>query len=86
MIALLQAFHFWHDPCSALLQNRNYLEVDMRFWTEKFQALAMAVTFAEQGEWDTAQELMEDVNTNRSESVNLKKRNERRSRPQVFRA
>jgi hypothetical protein len=58
----------------------------MRSWTERFQALAMAVTFAEQGEWDTAQELIEDTNTNRSESANLKKQNERRARPQVFRA
>ena len=40
--------------------NTDALEVDMRSWREKFQAMAMAVAFAEEGEWDTAQSLTKD--------------------------
>jgi len=31
----------------------------MTKWLEKFQMLAMAVAFAEAGEWNTAQQIME---------------------------
>jgi hypothetical protein len=61
-------------------------EVTMRTWREKFQALAMAVTFAEAGEWETAKSFVRTHDLPRvSVTADLKKRLDRRARKQAYR-
>jgi hypothetical protein len=63
------------------------LEVDMRSWREKFQAMAMAVAFAEAGEWDTAQSLTKDSFSRRTtRPVKTQKRADERAKKQLYRA
>jgi hypothetical protein len=58
----------------------------MRTWREKFQALAMAVTFAEAGEWETAKSLVRKHDDPRvSSTADLKKRLDQRARKQAYR-
>lgn len=40
-------------------QKSVYLERTMKKWLAKLETMAMAVAFAEAGEWDYAQEIME---------------------------
>jgi hypothetical protein len=52
---------------------------------ERFEAMAMAVTFAEAGEWETAKQMMEKNNSkknHRTEQTQLKKKNQFK-RPRV---
>lgn len=61
-------------------------EVTMRTWRERFQALAMAVTFAEAGEWETAKSFVRKSDERRaSETAELKKRLDQRARKQAYR-
>jgi hypothetical protein len=58
----------------------------MRTWREKFQALAMAVTFAEAGEWETAKSFLRKSDEHRvSGTAGLKKRLDQRARKQAYR-
>lgn len=41
----------------------------MRSWRERLQALAIAVTFAEQGEWETAQSFLAPRDPKRRKST-----------------
>lgn len=53
----------------------------MRTWRERFQAMAVAVAFAEEGEWGTARSLMKEQPSRAPERTGeLKKRTERRLR------
>lgn len=59
----------------------------MRSWREKFQAMAMAVAFAEEGEWDTARSFLKDTSPRRdAKLVKTKKRTQERPRKPLFRA
>lgn len=59
----------------------------MRTWREKFQALAMAVTFAEAGEWETAKTFVRKHDEPRvTSAADLKKRIDQRTRKQAYRA
>ena len=58
----------------------------MRSWIEKFQAMAMAVAFAEEGEWDTARSLTKDAFGRRAmKVVKTQKRAEERAKKQLYR-
>jgi hypothetical protein len=58
----------------------------MRTWREKCQAMAMAVTFAEAGEWDTAKSFLRKPEPRRVDSVvKIGKRPDQRPRKQLFR-
>jgi hypothetical protein len=48
----------------------------MRTWREKFQAMAMAVVFAEKGEWETAKSFLKEP-----DPVGTKKKSEEKRRP-----
>jgi len=62
------------------------LEVNMRSWRERFQAMAMAVAFAEEGEWDTARSLTKDSFARRTTRlVKTQKRAEERAKKQLYR-
>ncbi len=59
----------------------------MRTWREKFQAMAMAVAFAEEGEWETARSFLEEPRSRTQDRpADLKKRPERRLRQDSYRA
>lgn len=59
----------------------------MKSWREKFQAMAMAVAFAEAGEWETAASLVKETPARTNDrSADLKKRPDQRARPQSYRA
>ncbi len=59
----------------------------MRSWIERFEAMAVAVSFAECGEWDTASSLMnESVSKRTSDTAEVAKRPDRRVRPTQYRA
>jgi hypothetical protein len=59
----------------------------MRSWREKFQAMAMAVAFAEEGEWDTAQSLTKDSFCRQAtRPVKAQKRAEERAKQPLYRA
>lgn len=59
----------------------------MRSWREKFQAMAMAVAFAEEGEWDTARSLTKASFGRRAmKVVKTQKRTEERAKKQLYRA
>jgi len=59
----------------------------MRSWREKFQAMAMAVAFAEEGEWDTARSLTKDTFARwATKPVKAQKRSEERAKKQLYRA
>jgi hypothetical protein len=63
------------------------MEVTMKTWREKFQAMAMAVAFAEEGEWETAASLVKEIPARTNDrSADMKKRPEQRVRPQSYRA
>ncbi len=56
----------------------------MRSWIEKFHAMAMAVAFAEEGEWETAKSLLKEPTARQKDKVaDTKKRIDRRTRKQV---
>lgn len=58
----------------------------MRSWREKFQAMAMAVAFAEEGEWDTARSLTKDAFGRRTmKPVKAQKRAGERAKKQLYR-
>jgi hypothetical protein len=58
----------------------------MRSWREKFQAMAMAVAFAEEGEWDTARSLSKYSFARRTtRPVKTHKRAEERAKKQLYR-
>jgi len=58
----------------------------MRSWRERFQAMAMAVAFAEEGEWDTARSLTKDSFARRTTRlVKTQKRAEERAKKQLYR-
>ncbi len=59
----------------------------MRTLSETFQALAMAVTFAEHGEWDTAKSFLEKPkrSTEENRTVEDRKRPEPRLRRSGYR-
>jgi hypothetical protein len=59
----------------------------MRNWLLKLEAMAAAVAFAEQSEWDMARGVMQE--TERKRTVNesgVVKRSEQRTRRQTYRA
>jgi hypothetical protein len=59
----------------------------MGAWRERFQAMAMAAAFAEEGEWDTALSMVKkERSTAKAGQADLKKRPDRRPRPQTYRA
>jgi hypothetical protein len=59
----------------------------MSTWREKFQALAMAVTFAEEGDWETAKSFLKERRSRTEDRhSDLKKRPERRLRHESYRA
>jgi len=59
----------------------------MRSWREKLQAMAMAVAFAEAGEWDTARSLTQNTFGRRTlRHVKTQKRTEERAKKQLYRA
>jgi hypothetical protein len=59
----------------------------MGAWREKFLAMAMAVAFAEEGEWDEARSLVKDERAwAEDRQTDLKKRPDRRPRQQTYRA
>jgi hypothetical protein len=59
----------------------------MRSWREKFHAMAMAVAFAEEGEWDTARSLTKDsFDRQATKLVKTQKRTEERAKKQLYRA
>ncbi len=58
----------------------------MRTWREKFQAMAMAVAFAEEGEWDTAKAFLRKPEALRVDAtIASRKRRDQRPRKQLFR-
>jgi len=59
----------------------------MRTFSETFQALAMAVTFAEHGEWDTAKSFLEKpkASTEENKTVEDRKRSDSRVRRSGYR-
>ncbi len=58
----------------------------MRTWREKFQAMAMAVAFAEEGEWDTAKAFLRKPEALRVDAtIATRKRRDQRPRKQLFR-
>lgn len=59
----------------------------MRSWREKLQAMAMAVAFAEEGEWETARSLTRDTFSRQAaRPVKGQKRTEERAKKQLYRA
>ncbi len=65
---------------------RTVPEVNMGFWREKFEAMAMAVAFAEAGEWDTARSLVKDTGAPRvGRTAKTRKRTENRPKKRLFR-
>jgi hypothetical protein len=62
------------------------LEANMRAWREKLQAMAMAVAFAEAGEWETAQSLTRNTFARRNlRPVKTQKRTDERAKKQLYR-
>jgi hypothetical protein len=62
------------------------MEVTMKSWRERFQAMATAVAFAEAGEWDTAASLVKEAPArSKDRSADRKKRPEQRVRPHSYR-
>jgi len=58
----------------------------MRSWREKFHAAAMAVAFAEEGEWETAKSFLKEPTARRTDKVlDTQKRIEQRVRKQTVR-
>jgi hypothetical protein len=58
----------------------------MRSWREKFHAMAMAVAFAEEGEWETAKSLLKEPTARRTDkALDSQKRTDQRVRKQMFR-
>ncbi len=57
----------------------------MKTWIERFEAIAMAVTFAERGEWETAGFFTDGEKTNASEKDYETKREEKSRRPRAYR-
>ena len=58
----------------------------MRSWRERFQAMAVAVAFAESGEWETAKSLLRrPVGKQVGRSATVSKRPDRRARKLSFR-
>ncbi|MGB6068447.1 MAG: hypothetical protein WBG50_26865 [Desulfomonilaceae bacterium] len=69
-----------------LIEKSEVLEVNMGFWREKFEAMAMAVAFAEAGEWDTARSLTKDTGAPRvGRTAKTRKRTENRPKKRLFR-
>ncbi len=59
----------------------------MKSWREKFQAMAMAVAFAEAGEWETAKSFVQQADDRRDgRTVETKKRRDQRPRKPIFRS
>jgi hypothetical protein len=59
----------------------------MRTWRERFQALAMAVAFAEEGEWEAAKSFLKEKRSSTEDRLSdLKKRPDRRLRQESYRA
>jgi hypothetical protein len=59
----------------------------MRTWRERFQAMAMAVAFAEQGEWETARSFQKETRPRANDrAADLKKRPEKRVRQHSYSA
>jgi hypothetical protein len=59
----------------------------MKAWREKFQAMAMAVAFAEEGERDVALSLVKEKRSMlENREADLKKRLDQRPRRQAYRA
>jgi len=58
----------------------------MSTWREKFHAMAIAITFAEEGEWDTAQSYLPKPGERLKERLPLKRKPpESRLRKPVYR-
>ena len=58
----------------------------MRSWREKFQAMSVAVAFAEAGEWETAKSLLRRPTEKQAgRSATVPKRPDRRARKVSFR-
>jgi len=58
----------------------------MKSWREKFQAMAVAVTFAETGEWETAKSFVQQSEERRDgRAVEVQKRRDQRPRKPIFR-
>ena len=59
----------------------------MRYWIERFEAMAAAVSFAECGEWDTASTLEKKSASKRSDdTAKVAKRPDRRVRATAYHA
>jgi hypothetical protein len=59
----------------------------MKTWREKFHAMAMAVAFAETGEWETAKSFVDKTQSRpKDRPAALKKRPERKVRRQTYQA
>lgn len=68
-------------------QHMNPRRPKMRSWIQRFEAMAAAVAFAEQGEWETASTLVQDTAQKRKgETPELSKRQDRRVRTTTYRA
>jgi hypothetical protein len=58
----------------------------MRNWLRKLEAMAAAVGFAEEGEWETAQGIVQESGLDRKSKVNaVSKRSDQRLRKQSYR-
>jgi hypothetical protein len=58
----------------------------MRNWVRKLEAMAAAVAFAEQGEWQAAQDIVQDGELKRASRVDeLSKRPDRTARRPAYR-
>ncbi len=59
----------------------------MKKWREKFMAMAMAVAYAEEGEWKTATSLLEDYERKNADAAVGKVNSvDQRQRPRAYRA
>lgn len=59
----------------------------MRLWRERFQAMAMAVAFAEEGERDMALSVVKEKRSSVEErQADIKKRSDRRPRQKMYSA
>lgn len=57
-------------------------------WTQKFQKVFMAASFAEAGEWDKAKEIMETENRVRAQKKNKRRayNNKKRAHVRAYKA